>query len=123
MGWRDECDAYAVAKYVRVSPKKAKRVADLVKGMKALDAITMLQFVKAKPAKYIRETIKSAVANATHNFNLPADSLWIKSIQIHRGPMLKRWKPAAFGRAVPIRRRTSHIVVMLESRVETSEGE
>ena len=119
--WRNESDAYAILRYARCSPKKTKIVADAIKGKKALEALEILKFIKKKPARYIEKVLRSAIANAEHNFNLPAHQLYIKTIMVGRGPMLKRWKPRAYGRATPIRRRTSHIIVLLERRLPEEE--
>jgi len=119
--FRAQADAYAILRYARCSPKKTKMVADSLKGKKALEALELLKFIKKKPARYIEKALRSAIANAEHNFNINANQLYIKSIILGRGPMLKRWNPAAYGRATPIRRRTTHIIVLLERRLPEEE--
>jgi large subunit ribosomal protein L22 len=114
---KNEADAFSVLRYARVSPKKLLFVVKDLRGKNALEVLEKLKFVRRKSARYLEKVIRSAIANAEHNKNIPADQLFIKSIVIGRGPMYKRWKPAAYGRATPIRRRTSHIFVYLERRL------
>lgn len=113
-----EGDAYAILRYARVSPKKLLMVVESIKGKKALEALESLKLVRKKAARYLEKVLRSAIANAEHNSNIPADQLYVKTVIIGRGPMLKRWKPAAYGRATPIRRRTSHITVVLERKIQ-----
>lgn len=106
----------ASARYLRLSPRKVRLVTNLVKNMWAIDAIVQLQFVNKKPAIYVSDVIKSAVANGANNFNLRKESLYIKTITCDAGPKLKRYMPRAQGRASEIRRPLSHITVVLEER-------
>jgi large subunit ribosomal protein L22 len=106
----------ASAKYLRLSPRKVRLVTNLVKGMWALDAVAQLQFVNKKPAIYVSDVIKSAIANGANNFNLRKESLYIKSITCDAGPKMKRYMPRAQGRASEIRRPLAHINVLLEER-------
>ena len=107
-------EARAVGKYIRVSPQKARLVADVVRGMNADQAITTLKFMPKKAAGILRQVIESAVANATQNDQVDVDSLFIKKITIDGGPSLKRIRPRAMGRATGIIKRTSHITVILD---------
>ncbi len=104
----------AVAKYIRISPQKARLVADVVRGMKVDSAITTLRFMPKKAARIIRKVVESAVANADQNDAIDVDTLFVKEIQINGGPMLKRFRPRAQGRATRILKRTSHITVVVE---------
>ncbi|HEB49176.1 MAG TPA: 50S ribosomal protein L22 [Desulfobulbus sp.] len=104
----------AVAKYIRISPRKARLVADVVRGMDVDTAITTLRFMPKKAARILRKVIESAVANADQNETIDVDTLYIKSIQIDGGPMLKRFRPRAMGRATRILKRTSHITVVVD---------
>ncbi len=108
--------AHASARFLRLSPRKVRLVTNLVKGMWAIDAISQLEFVHKKPASYVSEVIKSAIANGVNNFGLRKESLYIKSITCDSGPKLKRYMPRAQGRASEIRRPLSHINVLLEER-------
>ncbi|MCS7214070.1 MAG: 50S ribosomal protein L22 [Candidatus Calescibacterium sp.] len=112
-----EADSYAVLRYARVSPKKVLMVVDSIKGKKALEALDMLKMVRKKAARFLEKVLRSAIANAEHNFKIPADQLFVKTVLIGRGPYIKRWKPSAYGRALPIRRKTTHITVLLERRI------
>ncbi|MBM9511179.1 50S ribosomal protein L22 [Desulfogranum marinum] len=104
----------AVAKYIRISPQKARLVADVVRGMDVDTAITTLRFMPKKAARIIRKVVESAVANADQNDAIDVDTLFVKEIQINGGPMLKRFRPRAQGRATRILKRTSHITVVVE---------
>ncbi len=104
----------AVGKYIRISPQKARLVADTVRGMNADQAITSLKFMPKKGAKILRKVIESAVANATQDDQVDVDNLFIKKITIDGGPSLKRIRPRAMGRATRIIKRTSHITVVLD---------
>ena len=106
----------AVAKYIRISPQKARLVADVVRGMEVDNAITTLKFMPKKGARILRKVIESAVANAIQTEKVDADTLYIKKILIDGGPMLKRFRPRAMGRANRILKRTSHITVVLDEQ-------
>lgn len=104
-------DLKASAKSVRISPRKVGVVASLVRGRTIADAITILEHTPRRSAQPVRKLIESAKANALHNYNLIEDSLTIKSISVTPGPRLKRYRPAAHGRALPFERKSSHIFV------------
>ena len=104
----------AVARYIRISPQKARLVADLVRGQDVDSAITTLKFMPKKAARILRKVIESAVANAVQTDTVDADTLYIKNILIDGGPMLKRFRPRAMGRATRILKRTSHITVVVD---------
>ncbi len=104
----------AVAKYIRISPQKARLVADVVRGMDVETAITTLRFMPKKGARILRKVIESAVANADQMETIDIDTLYVKSIEINGGPSLKRFRPRAMGRATGIIKRTSHITVVVD---------
>jgi large subunit ribosomal protein L22 len=106
----------AKSKYIRISPRKVRLVVDLVRGKKAEEALSILKFTKKAAASEVAKTIKSAIANAEHNFNLRKKDLIISEIKADEGPMLKRFQPRAKGVAYEIKKRTSHISVSLETQ-------
>jgi ribosomal protein L22 len=103
----------ARARYVRVAPRKARLVADQVRGLSLEDALPLLRFSTRSAAQDIRKLLESAAANAEANHDLVADDLLIKDIHVDEGPTLRRYRPRALGRATRINKRTSHIVVAL----------
>lgn len=104
----------AIAKHLRISSKKARLVADLIRGLSVNEAEAQLRQVVRKASYLISKTLRSAVSNAEHNLGLHKDNLYIKKISINQGASLKRWMPRAFGRASPIKKRSSHIVIILD---------
>lgn len=107
-------EAKAVGKGIRISPQKARLVADVVRGMGVDQAITTLRFMPKKGAGIIKKVLESAVANATQDEQADVDNLYVKKIIIDGGPSLKRISPRAQGRATGIIKRTSHITVVLD---------
>lgn len=107
----------AIAKGVRMSPRKVGVVASLVRGRTVADALVILDHVPRRSATPVKKTIESARANADNNHNVRPDSLKIVEISVTPGPRLKRYRPAAHGRALPFMRRTSHIRVVVEGDV------
>jgi large subunit ribosomal protein L22 len=104
----------AVTRYVRISPRKARLVTELIKGKPVEEALTILRFVPKKAASLVDKTLRSALANAEQNPNIDVDTLYIKRIFVDGGPTLKRWRARAMGRATKIIKRTSHITVILD---------
>ena len=104
----------AVAKFVRVSPQKLRLIMDQVRGKKIEEALNMLSFSPHKGAYILKKLINSAVANAGQNSGTDVDSLYIKRVYADVGPTLKRWRPRALGRAARIRKRSSHLTVILD---------
>ena len=104
----------AVAKGVRISPRKVGVVAALVRGRTVQDAITILEHTPRRSALSVRKVIESAKANAEHNHNYKPDSLTVIEISVAPGPRLKRYRPAAKGQALTYMHRTSHIRVVIE---------
>ena len=107
----------AKAKYLKISPKKVRLVLRVVRGMSVEEAQNQLKFIPKKASKYVLKLLNSALANAEHNFNLKKENLYIKRIIADEGPALKRWRPKAFGRATPIKKRSSHINIVLAEKV------
>ena len=103
----------ARARFVRVAPRKARLVADQVRGLPLEDALPLLRFSTRSAAQDIRKLLESAAANAETNHDLVADDLLIKDIHVDEGPTLRRYRPRALGRATRINKRTSHIAVAL----------
>ena len=112
--------ARAQARYAHMGPRKARRVIDLVRGMKAVDALDVLKFEPHAASEDVYKVVASAIANAEHNEHLDRDSLWISEAFVDEGPTLKRFRPRAQGRAYRVRKRTSHITVVVESRDSAS---
>jgi large subunit ribosomal protein L22 len=104
----------AIARYVRIPPQKVRLIMDEVRGKKVEEAIRMLTFSPQKGAHLLRKLINSAVANAEANKELDVDTLFIKKIFADQGPMMKRFLPRAMGRATRIRKRMSHLTVILD---------
>jgi len=111
--------ARAQARYARIGPRKARRVVDLVRGMKAADALDVLKFTPQAASEDVYKVVASAMANAEHNEHLDRDALWISEAYVDEGPTLKRFRPRAQGRAYRVRKRTSHITVVVEAREQT----
>jgi len=109
-------EAKAVAKYIRISPQKARLVADLIRGVSVDAAVNTLRFMPKKGARLIRKVVESAVANAQQNPAIDVDTLYVKGIHVDGGPMLKRIQPRAMGRANRILKRTSHVTVVLDEK-------
>jgi large subunit ribosomal protein L22 len=110
----------AIAKGVSMSPRKVSVVASLVRGRTVADALTILEHVPRRSAMPVKKVIESAKANADHNHNLKPDTLNIVEITVTAGPRLKRYRPAAHGRALPFQRRTSHIRVIVDGDVRAA---
>lgn len=108
-------EARAILRSASVAPRKARFVSDLVRGMSVSRALEVLEFVNKKPAGLIAKVIGSAVANARQSHDADVDSLVVDTIFIDEGPMLKRFLPRAMGRATKIRKKTSHITVIVSS--------
>jgi len=104
----------AVAKYVRISPRKARLMMNQIRGKRAEEALNLLAFSPQKSAFLLRKLVNSAVANATENAGLDVDNLYVKRLFADEGPTLKRFRPRAMGRATRIRKRTSHLTVVLD---------
>lgn len=109
-------DSKASLNYARVGSQKARLVADVVRGKNVSDALKTLTYLNKKSAEMIKKLIESAVANAEQKQTMNIDKLYVKSIWVDQGPVLKRFRPRAQGRAFGVRKKTSHINVILEER-------
>jgi len=109
-------ESKAVARYVRVSPRKARLVMDQIRGKKVEEALNLLSFASQRAAKILIKLINSAVANAQQRSDIDVDRLYIEKIFADEGPILKRFRPRAMGRATRILKRTSHLTVVLDER-------
>jgi large subunit ribosomal protein L22 len=107
-------ESRATVKYIRMSPQKARLVADMIRGKPVEEALNILTLCPKKPARLLSRVVRSAVANATHTQDVDVDNLFVKTIVVDEGPMLKRWRPRAMGRATRIRKRTSHVKLILD---------
>ena len=107
-------ESRAVARYIRISPRKVRLIMDEIRGRKIEEALNQLSFAPQKGAFILKKLIDSAVANAEQNFDMDVDKLYIKQIFADEGPTLKRFRPRAMGRGARIRKRTSHLTVVLD---------
>lgn len=106
-------DVRASGKYMRISPQKVRQIVGAVKGKPVESGLNVLKFMPQKAAQMVEKIVRSAVANADQNPDIDVDLLVIKSIIVDEGPMLKRFRPRARGRATRILKRTSHITVIV----------
>jgi large subunit ribosomal protein L22 len=112
----------ATAKYVRIAPRKARLVADAIRGKSYPEAVSILRFTNKRAARLIGDVINSAAANAEHNDDADPDELFVREIRVDDGPTIKRYRARAMGRATMIRKRTSHITVELGAPVGVAAG-
>lgn len=103
----------ARAKFIRMSPKKIRLVIDVIRGKSTDKALEQLNFINKKASLPIKKLIESGIANGVNNYELDKENLFIKEIFVDEGPALRRWMPKAFGRATPLRKRSSHITLVL----------
>ena len=113
----------AAAKWVRISPRKARLVVEHIRGRSVPEARTVLAFTPRAAAREVEKLLKSAVANAEANHDLLGDDLVVSAAYVDEGPMFKRWRPRARGRAARIRKRTCHITLKLSAAVDTTRAE
>jgi len=106
-------ETQAIAKHLRVSPRKVRLSADLVRGKRVEEALNILSSTPKIGAKVVSKVVRSALANARQNKSIDVDTLLIKTIFVNQGPTLKRFRPRPMGRAGKIRKRTCHITVVL----------
>lgn len=110
-------EAKASARYVRVPPRKARLVIDLIRGRNINEALTIVRFVPKYAARVVEKVLRSALANAQRNHGVrDVDRLFVKEAYVDQGPTLKRFQPRAMGRANMIRKRSSHITIILQER-------
>lgn len=111
-------EAFAIARYVRISPYKARAVADLIRGVDVAEASRILGFSKRAAAGPLLKLLDSAVANASQKYGFDRDELYVSSIHIDEGPTLRRWRPRARGRATRIRKRSCHMTIGVSRQPE-----
>src|ERR1700685_394610 len=123
----DQIEGVAKARFIRVSPQKARLVIDLIRGRRAEDALQTLRFTKKRVAKDIEKTLRSAIANAERKADdagesLDVDALYVTSCCVNEGPRWKRMRPAPMGRGFRYQKRTSHIVVEVAEHQRAAAG-
>ncbi|SCZ08810.1 50S ribosomal protein L22 [Alkaliphilus peptidifermentans] len=109
-------EAKAITRYVRIAPRKAQQVVDVVRGKHVDEALAILKLTPKGAAPIVYKLIHSAVANAENNHSMDRDKLFVADIYANQGPTMKRFRPRAMGRATTIRKRTSHIGVVLKEK-------
>ena len=111
-------EARAVSRHLRVAPQKARLVVDLIRGKNVGEALMILDFVPKKAARMVTKTLKSVIANAEHTQRVDVDRLYVRRVTVDGGATLKRSLPRAHGRATPLRKRTSHITIVVDERTK-----
>lgn len=111
-------DVHASLRYLRMSPRKVRLVINAIRGLSVTAAETRLQFLPKLASEPVLKLLRSAIANAEHNFHLKKEDLVVKTITADGGPTMSRFRPRAFGRAAPIRKRTTHINLVLATKDE-----
>lgn len=109
-------EAKAIARHVRIAPRKVRIVIDLIRGKSVDEALAILNFIPKRASEPISKVVKSAAANAEHNFNMNKDVLVVAECFVDQGPTLKRFHPRQRGQAFPILKRTSHITVVVKEK-------
>jgi large subunit ribosomal protein L22 len=109
-------EAKAIAKYVRIAPRKVNLVAAEIRGKQVDEALAILKFTPKRGAEVLEKVLKSAVANAENNNDMDRESLYVSEAFANQGPTLKRWRPRSQGRAYPILKRTSHVGVVVTEK-------
>ncbi|GGO90152.1 hypothetical protein GCM10011584_21300 [Nocardioides phosphati] len=112
----DQPGAFAVARFQRITPMKARRVVDMVRGLPVEDALSLLQFAPQAAAETVYKVLESAIANAETTEGLNAADLVVSVARVDEGPTMKRWRPRAQGRATRINKRTSHITLVVQPK-------
>jgi len=109
-------EARAQARYVRIAPRKVRIVLNLIRGKSVQEALSILQFTPKRASRIVEKLLRSAIANAENNHNMNPDALYIYKCYADQGPMMKRFHARAMGRAAMVRKRTSHITVVLKEK-------
>lgn len=109
-------EAKAQARFVRIAPRKVRIVMDLIRDKDVREAFSVLRFIPKRSSGIIEKVLRSAVANAEHNYDMNKDDLFVYKAYVDEGPTLKRFRPRASGRATRIRKRSSHLTVILRER-------
>ncbi|MDF0727573.1 50S ribosomal protein L22 [Cytobacillus sp. S13-E01] len=110
--------AKAVANTVRIAPRKARLVVDLIRGKQVGEAVAILRLTPKAASPIVEKVLNSAIANAEHNYEMDANNLVITDAFVNEGPTLKRFRPRAMGRASQINKRTSHITIVVSEKKE-----
>ena len=110
--------AKAIAKTVRIAPRKVRLVVDLIRGKQVGEAVAILQLTPKAASPVVEKVLKSAIANAEHNYDLDINNLVVSEVFVDEGPTLKRFRPRAMGRASAINKRTSHITIVVSEKKE-----
>ncbi|MCU7557043.1 50S ribosomal protein L22 [Macrococcus capreoli] len=117
-------EAKAVARTIRIAPRKVRLVLDLIRGKEVAEAIAILKLTNKASSPVVEKLLMSALANAEHNYDMNIDTLIVKEAYANEGPTLKRFRPRAQGRASAINKRTSHITIVVgEKEVKSSKKE
>jgi len=109
-------EARAVSKHLRITPQKARIVGDMIRGKRVEEALMILDFVPRKAARLISKTLRSVIANAENTQRVDVDRLYVSRITVDEGVTVKRFLPRAHGRATPIKKRSSHITIVVDER-------
>lgn len=110
--------AKAIAKTVRIAPRKVRLVVDLIRGKQIGEAMAILKFTPKAASPVVEKVLKSAIANAEHNYDLDLENLYVSEAYVNEGPTMKRFRPRAKGSASPINKRTSHITIVVSEKEE-----
>lgn len=113
-------EARAVAKYVKTGPRKLRIIMDNIRGKSAEEALNILRFTPRRAARILAKVVESAIANAENNLQLDSENLYIHRAYVDGGPTVRRFRAASMGRATPIRRRTSHITIVVKEKGDES---
>ena len=111
-------EAKAIAKFIRISPRKVRHVVDLIRGKDVNEALAILRFTPKRASKPVAKVVQSAASNAEHNYDMDQENLYVAKAYVDEGPALKRWKARGMGRADILRHRMSHITVIVEEKKE-----
>lgn len=109
-------EAKAVARYIRIAPRKIRIVIDLLRGKSVGEAFAILKYTPKVGSEVVEKVLKSAVANAEHNYDMNADNLYVAAAYVDQGPTLKRIHPRSRGQAFKILKRSSHVTVVVKER-------
>lgn len=109
-------EAKAHARYVRIAPRKARLVVDLIRGKSVGEAIAILRHTPKAASPIVEKLLNSAIANAEHNYQMNVERLYVTQAYVNQGPTMKRYRPRAQGRATPINKRTSHITLVVSEK-------
>jgi large subunit ribosomal protein L22 len=113
-------EARAITKFIRISPRKVRLVVDQIRGKGVEEALNILKFVPKRSAGIVAKTLRTAIANAENTQSVDVDRLYVKQVKVDEGGMWKRFTPRAQGRATKIRKRLSHVTVIVDELVERS---